>query len=101
MESYFGHWATMPVSILHVMDWKHSYLPPSRRLIGQRKLNLCEGVVEKAEELALFVLCLVKATAPWSCNHLIGQSGWNNLARDIMLAMLVVNILWELNSIFM
>ena len=53
----------MPESILHEMKVLLLTSTYSRSRIDQRRKNLCEGVVEKAEELSHCVLCLVKANA--------------------------------------
>ena len=68
MESYFGHWETMLELILHELKVPYFCLPQSKKCysrsrIDRRTYNLCEGVVEKAEELSLCFLCLVKANA--------------------------------------
>ena len=49
-------------------NWKYSCLPQSKKCysrgrVDRRTYNLCESVVEKAEELSLCFLCLVKANA--------------------------------------
>ena len=66
MESYFGHWETMSELILHelkVLLLTSSKKCYSRSRTDRRTYNLCEGVVEKAEELSLCFLCLVNANA--------------------------------------